>query len=737
MTQGVTPPPSIPPVQIAGVTAYGTTTSATSIPAAIAVMPTGTLLRGIIGGRNPQGQTVLQTDKGDVALKTDIFFKRGAELMIRVEKAQNETVARIITVDGRSLAKYLESLSHALPQEDSIAENAFTRQQAAPPPPRDNAAANAAPSAPPAPVPPGTSTVSARMTAIMLSPLPLKNEASSLPPEIVQLLQNAPAGTQLAVRITQLTLPTATPLVPSLPPATLPLTAATGDISLPPAPVPPPQVTTPGTAPPVLQDSAAPAGQVLAGSLAAALPASSPAVPEVAPPLPPSSLPSAATPTAPSPSPANAAAASSPAVPPNQQGIPLPSTGAPLPVNPASGETAPAPLPLPPSVGTAPASAPASTAPSVPPASTPMEASAPLPAATPSPGAASPVTAAPPTPQKMNIPPSSPPSVASSPPPPAPAAAPPHPAPGTSSSTVAAPTVTATVLEGTTATGLTLHSPLGALRLLSPTPLPAGTQVQFTIEYFQPPATPLHTTMAAPSGESVKLYPALSELEELSLPISAPAVSLDTTLPYQPHLIPRPGKELTTELVFLMSALKGSDLRKWLGEDTLRRLSDTNPDLLKQIGTEFSLLRRSIGEEGEAVRWTMYQLPVSLNAGVMEPIRLYHRENSEKEAQDQETRTESGQHFIVDIELTRLGRLQLDGFVKKAAGKQRFDLVIRSESRLDSEMKQGIRDIYKDAGELTGFEGGISFLEGRDALFKLPTPASFSASEVSGQSIMV
>ena len=92
---------------------------------------------------------------------------------------------------------------------------------------------------------------------------------------------------------------------------------------------------------------------------------------------------------------------------------------------------------------------------------------------------------------------------------------------------------------------------------------------------------------------------------------------------------------MTTELVFLMSALKGGDIRKWLGEDNIRKLEAKDAELLKQASTEFSAMRTRLGEDADpaVTRWTMYQLPVATQAGMVEPIRFYHREQGERDAQ--------------------------------------------------------------------------------------------------------
>ena len=707
-----------------GVTAYGTTGGATSIPPAIAVLPTGALLRGTIVSRNPLGQFILKTEKGDLALKTDVTFKRGAELVIRMEKAQNETLARIISVDGKSFAKYVESLSQQLPPEDSIAENAFTRQQAAPPP-KGDIPQPGKPILPQPALPTGTSNVSARMTAILLSALPTGSDAlKSLPPQVAQMLTQTVAGTQLAVKITQIVLPTAiAPATGNAPPpvtVTTPLPEAPAPvttIALPQAgntvpsqtailqtPIVPTPVTLPtGASPPLTAPILSAAASDTPPPI---LPASGSMTTAIATPAPAASslsLPQAA----PLPAPSATAATATP--------TPLPSTAQAL--NSAAVEMLPVPAPMPtPTPGAPPVPIADSTvAPPLSPVSTSAsQAAAQTMAATTAFLPLSEDTAKP-----FSVPTQTTP-------------------PATGAAPAARPVITATVLEGSASTGLTLHSPLGALRLLSPNPLPPGTQVHFEIEFHQPPAALPSSPVGGPLP--AKTSAALEELQHLLLPTAAPAPNLETPPPFISHLIPRPGKEMTTELVFLMSALKGGDIRKWLGEDNIRKLEAKDAELLKQASTEFSAMRTRLGEDADpaVTRWTMYQLPVATQAGMVEPIRFYHREQGEREADGEEKKSESGQHFVVDIQFTRLGRLQLDGFVKKQKGmKQRFDLVIRSEHMLESELKQGIREIFESSGELTGFEGGVSFQEGRDTLFALPRPGAPAGDGAGSQSIVV
>ena len=61
--------------------------------------------------------------------------------------------------------------------------------------------------------------------------------------------------------------------------------------------------------------------------------------------------------------------------------------------------------------------------------------------------------------------------------------------------------------------------------------------------------------------------------------------------------------------------------------------------------------------------------------------------------------------FVVDVNLTQLGELQLDGLVQD----RRFDLIVRSKTDLTPEMRENINAIFADGVETTGFEGNVIF----------------------------
>jgi hypothetical protein len=84
-------------------------------------------------------------------------------------------------------------------------------------------------------------------------------------------------------------------------------------------------------------------------------------------------------------------------------------------------------------------------------------------------------------------------------------------------------------------------------------------------------------------------------------------------------------------------------------------------------------------------------------------LRLYSRPHGA----DDEGEDPSGTRFVIDVDLSRLGRLQIDGLVRD--GGKHMDLIVRTEAPLPGQMPGDIRQIFLNAQDLTGFKGGITF----------------------------
>jgi hypothetical protein len=102
--------------------------------------------------------------------------------------------------------------------------------------------------------------------------------------------------------------------------------------------------------------------------------------------------------------------------------------------------------------------------------------------------------------------------------------------------------------------------------------------------------------------------------------------------------------------------------------------------------------------------WRTVLIPF-FNGSDIEQIRLHLRPYGDEENQDDDRK--KGVRFVFDMNLSRLGHMQLDGLVH--GGNQRLDLMVRSQAPLPASAQNDIRAIFEEANELTGMNGGLDF----------------------------
>ncbi len=169
------------------------------------------------------------------------------------------------------------------------------------------------------------------------------------------------------------------------------------------------------------------------------------------------------------------------------------------------------------------------------------------------------------------------------------------------------------------------------------------------------------------------------------------------------QVIPRLDSSLTSGMLFFISALRGGNVRGWLGEGVERTLQRHRPGLLGRLGDDFRAISRT-ADDPQGGEWRSVPIPL-LGGESLEQIRLHIRRHGD----DDETGDDKAQsRFIVDLSLSRMGRMQLDGLVRGGESK-RLDLIVRSPSPLTPAMREDIRRIFSAAGEATGIKGGVTF----------------------------
>ncbi len=195
-------------------------------------------------------------------------------------------------------------------------------------------------------------------------------------------------------------------------------------------------------------------------------------------------------------------------------------------------------------------------------------------------------------------------------------------------------------------------------------------------------------------------WPALDELYNSLLQISPQAASsLSRSLPSASN----PSQMGAAAMMFI-TAVKTGDISGFLG--------DKNIDLLQRSGRD-NILSRLVQSDGGAraapdaatsSEWRAVPLPMFWE-GEIQRITLYTRHENYGENDNNQNDKNGSTRFVFNLDLTRMGKVQLDGFLKD----QRLDLVIRTQNAFSQPMQQTMRQAYSAALDQTTLSGELNF----------------------------
>lgn len=299
---------------------------------------------------------------------------------------------------------------------------------------------------------------------------------------------------------------------------------------------------------------------------------------------------------------------------------------------------------------------------------------------------------------------------------PTPGPLPSSPAPGTPPAVQTAGGVSVTgFVTGTTAAGQPqVQTGFGALTLDIKASLPPGTRLVLEL-----PASAFDIASEPPPPASdpkslAYRWPALDyALETLRSLDSAEVQGLMSQQGPSPAL-PQAGPRLTSSMLFFLTALTGGNPGNWangwvgslMGGQAARLLERAGQgDLLSRLNSELAQLARLSDAAGSD--WRLLPMPF-FDGQQIQQLRLFLRRDSGGGSAGGEG--EEATRFVLEVSLTRLGDLQLDGLVR---GK-RFDLILRTRDGLPNAMRGDILQIFQDANEAAGYKGALTFQASRD-----------------------
>lgn len=195
-------------------------------------------------------------------------------------------------------------------------------------------------------------------------------------------------------------------------------------------------------------------------------------------------------------------------------------------------------------------------------------------------------------------------------------------------------------------------------------------------------------------------WPALQEtLDTLARAAPQAAQNLQSTLP-------SPSPRMVASALFFIAALKLGNIENWLGNKTLDAIESAGKKgLIERLAGDFGRISSNAGEQTSG-QWKTLTLPM-LFEGEISNIQLHVRADDQKK-DDEEINDIDGikkTRFVLDLELSRMGPMQIDGFLTSKT----LDLILRNQSRLPQENRQDLMKVFADTLDLTGLKGSLSF----------------------------
>jgi len=173
------------------------------------------------------------------------------------------------------------------------------------------------------------------------------------------------------------------------------------------------------------------------------------------------------------------------------------------------------------------------------------------------------------------------------------------------------------------------------------------------------------------------------------------------------NAIPKPGASaFTAPVLMLLAAARSGDITAWLGEkvtDAIRNVR--RADILSRLTGAVMAAARQRDDAAPTADWKTLQLPMLADQSQISQIALHYRsfERDGDPAQAQER--QKGTRFVLDLSLTRIGPLQVDGLSLA----RQLDVTLRSEQSFSPSMREALRLRYTEALNGIGFSGQLNF----------------------------
>lgn len=172
------------------------------------------------------------------------------------------------------------------------------------------------------------------------------------------------------------------------------------------------------------------------------------------------------------------------------------------------------------------------------------------------------------------------------------------------------------------------------------------------------------------------------------------------------NILPQTGNKLPALMLsFMHAAAQGVSLTSFIGEANVSalRATERGERILKRLEKEFSASPKKATDGQNA--WKGWDIPF-LSGAVVEPVSLYLQRPNDGDPQRATTvKNGRGVRFVLDMNLTRLGKIQMEGLARRP--ERRFDLILRHQSDLPDDFDASVHDIFTQTLSALNYTGTI------------------------------
>ncbi len=241
---------------------------------------------------------------------------------------------------------------------------------------------------------------------------------------------------------------------------------------------------------------------------------------------------------------------------------------------------------------------------------------------------------------------------------------------------------------------------IGVLAVDAKILLPPLTPVSLQITDIQLPGTTLIEKDPLPSFRTswTILAHALETLEQTDA-AAAEAVK---------RILPQAGNRLPALMMsYVQAAVQGQSFASWLGEANvaaLRKAGTKGENILRRLEKEFSSSSKKATDGRTA--WRGWDIPL-LSGSVVEPVSLFLQQPPEESAHSRSAGTagKSGVRFVLDMNLTRLGRMQMEGLAYR--DRRIFDLTLRHAETMPDVFEPSVRSLFSKTLDALNYAGTL------------------------------